>query len=56
MMFPTGIAKPVYRIRTRTSNPATGRALDTPLEDAAMVLEQSFITSVTTKVNKKYAL
>ena len=56
MMFPTGITKPLYRHRIRASNPATGRAVNSCVKRTAIILEQSFMTSVTIKVNKKYVL
>ena len=55
-MFATGMAKPVYRTRITANNPATGRAVDSCVEKAAIVLKQSFITSVTIKVNTKNVL
>jgi hypothetical protein len=38
-IFPMGIAKPVYRIKIRTKNPATGTAVAAPVEKAAIVLQ-----------------
>ena len=55
-MFVTGTAYPVYKTRIRANDPATGRAVDSPVEKAATVLKQIFITSVTVYVNKRYVL
>ena len=55
-MSTMGIAKSVYKTRTRTNSPATGRAVISLVEKAAMVLKQAFITSVTIKVNMRYVL